>query len=370
MQERIKASRARVEAAYQRHGRPMQFMEVCGTHTVSAFRSGIRSMLPEGLRLVSGPGCPVCVTAQSHIDMAIELAARDDVALATYGDMMRVPGSLGSLERLRAEGAEIHVVNSARSCLDLARANPDRQYVFLAVGFETTTPATASVVLEADRDDLDNFSVLAFHKLVVPAMIALLEAGDVPLDGFMCPGHVSVIIGSDAYRPLVERYVRPCVVTGFEPDQIMLGLAHLAEQTAAGEAKLENVYRGIVGATGNQVAHDMMGKVFAVADTVWRALGTIPGSGLEIVPRYARFDAIDRFDLAEGEEKVHPACRCGEVIQGKIDPIACSLFGSACTPLTPIGPCMVSSEGSCAAWHKYGQSDAGGGCRAAGMERA
>ncbi len=340
----------------ERIGRRVQVMEVCGTHTVSAFRSGLRSMIPANLRLVSGPGCPVCVTAQRHIDAAIRLAAEYDVTLATYGDMIRVPGKLGSLEVLRAKGARVRVVNSAMSALQIARDQPAEAVVFLGVGFETTAPATAAAVLAAERDGIGNFTVLMCHKLVVPAMMALLAAGDAPLDGFLCPGHVSVIIGSDAYRPVVERHHKGCVVAGFEPMQMLLGLGHLVRQTAAGRPALENVYPAVVRPEGNLNALRLLRQVFVTADTPWRALGVIPASGLELAPAFSRFDAMRRFGLELGQDEDHPRCLCGEVIQGKVEPAQCALFGNACTPLAPIGPCMVSSEGTCAAWYKYGRA--------------
>jgi hydrogenase expression/formation protein HypD len=336
-----------------RVGRRMQFMEVCGTHTVAIFRSGLRSMLPANLRLVSGPGCPVCVTAQRHIDAAIELAARPDVTIATYGDMIRVPGRRGSLERLRAGGADVRVVNSTKTALQLARDNPGRQVVFLGVGFETTAPATAIVILEAERDHVENFSVLMCHKLVVPAMLALLSGGDVPLDGFLCPGHVSVIIGARAYEPIVTRHRRPCVIAGFEPGQVLRGLTHLVRQVADGRAEVENVYAAVVSEQGNPTALGLFERVFVPEDTAWRAIGVIPQSGLGLAAPYRRFDAVERFELTIGEDDDNPACRCGEVIQGKTEPAECALFGTACTPLHPVGPCMVSSEGTCAAWYKY-----------------
>ncbi|MEK6643117.1 MAG: hydrogenase formation protein HypD [Planctomycetota bacterium] len=334
-------------------GRRVQIMEVCGTHTVSFFRSGIRSLLPGTLRLVSGPGCPVCVTAQRHIDAAIELATMDGVILATYGDMLRVPGRLGSLEGIRSEGACVRVINSARAALDLARAHPDRPVIFLGVGFETTAPASAAVVLEAERDGIENFGVLSCHKRVVPAMAALLQSEGVPLDGFLCPGHVSVIIGSDAYRPIVELYGKPCVVAGFEPKQLLTGLVHLLRQVVSGQSKLENVYPAVVHRHGNRVALALLDQVFEHSDAPWRALGVIPQSGLDFRPAYQRFDALRRLDVTVGADLDNPACRCGEVIQGKIDPVDCPLFDRGCTPLMPIGPCMVSSEGTCSAWHKY-----------------
>jgi hydrogenase expression/formation protein HypD len=339
--------------ACRRIDRRVQIMEICGTHTVSIFRSGLRSLLPANLRLVSGPGCPVCVTAQRHIDAAIELAERPATIVATYGDMIRVPGRRGSLERRRAEGADVRVVNSARTALQLARSNPHRQVVLVGVGFETTAPATAATVLEADRDKIENFSVLMCHKLVVPAMLALLSAGDVPLDGFLCPGHVSVIIGAAAYQPIVEQYRRPCVVAGFEPPQVLMGLTRLVRQIGEQQAALENVYSAVVSDQGNPTALALLQKVCVPADAAWRELGVIPQSGLELAAPYRRFDAVERFGLTIGEDEDHPACLCGQVIQGKADPADCPMFATVCTPIEPIGPCMVSSEGTCAAWYKY-----------------
>lgn len=356
MNARIEPLRAELAELCDRIPRRVQFMEVCGTHTVSAFRSGLRSMLPENLRLVSGPGCPVCVTAQRHIDAAIRLAAQAKAVIATYGDMLRVPGKLGSLESLRARGARVQVVGSARAALQIAREAPDTPVVFLGVGFETTTPATAVVILEAERDRIENFSVLMCHKLVVPAMLALLSAGDTALDGFLCPGHVSVIIGAGAYRPVVERYGKPCVVAGFEPEQMLTGLVHLVRQVTTGRGALENVYPAVVTHDGNRAALAMMRRVFEPTDTAWRALGTIAASGLALARGYERFDAARRFAIAIGEDDDPDGCLCGEVIQGKVEPSACPLFDKGCTPLQPIGPCMVSSEGACAAWYKYGRA--------------
>lgn len=340
-------------------GRRVSFMEVCGTHTVSVFRNGLRAMLPPNLRLVSGPGCPVCVTAQRHLDAAIELATRTDVIIATYGDMLRVPGRRGSLESLRARGASVRVVQSARTALRLAHENPHRTVVFLAVGFETTAPATAVTILEAERCGVENFCVLMCHKLVVPAMVALLEAGGVALEGFLCPGHVSVIIGAAAYAPIVQRYRQPCVIAGFEPESILRGLVHLTRQVVEGRAELENVYSAVVSDEGNAVARRLLKEVFVPADGAWRALGVIPDSTLELAPRYRRYDALARFGLCLGEDEDHPSCRCGEVIQGKVEPAECPLFAHGCDPLHPIGPCMVSSEGTCAAWYKYNRHAAG-----------
>lgn len=333
--------------------RRIRIMEVCGTHTVSFFRSGLRSLLPANLHLLSGPGCPVCVTPQRHIDAALDLAARPEVIIATYGDMLRVPGARGSLERLRAAGPSIHVVTSARAALDLARAHPRREVVFLGVGFETTAPATAAVVLEAEARAIPNFTVLMSHKRVVPAMRALLESGDVPLDGFLCPGHVSVIIGARAFEPLVREFRKPCVVAGFEPGQMLAGLLHLLRQTIDGRPRLENVYPAAVSDFGNPVAQALLERVFTVSDAPWRALGEIPAGGYELASPYSGYDALKRFNLTPRPDRDHPACRCGEVICGRIDPHECSLFDHGCDPLHPLGPCMVSSEGTCAAWHRF-----------------
>jgi hydrogenase expression/formation protein HypD len=335
--------------------RRLRIMEICGTHTVSLFRTGIKSLLPESLKMISGPGCPVCVTSQGYINAACELASRPEVTICTYGDMVRVPGRTGSLEHQRAAGADIMVVYSARDAVRYAEQHPDRQTVFLAVGFETTAPTTAAAILEADQKRLQNFSVLTGHKLVIPAMLALLAAGDVPIDGFMCPGHVSIVIGANAYQPIVEANRKPCVVTGFEPENMLLGIAHVAEQVQRGEARVENIYGVAVTQDGNRIAQELMDRTFEPGDTVWRAMGTIPASGLVLREQYRRYDALTRFGLSLGTDYDPPGCRCGEVIQGKLDPIECTLFGTACTPTYPIGPCMVSSEGTCAAWHKYGR---------------
>ena len=338
-------------------GRPeMQLMEVCGTHTVSLFRSGIKSMLPGNLRLISGPGCPVCVTAQGYIDAAGELAQRPGVTVCTYGDMVRVPGRGGSLAERRGQGARVVVVYSARDALGYAIEHPEEQVVFLAVGFETTAPATAATVLEARRREVANFSMLMAHKRVVPAMEALLSSGAVPIDGFLCPGHVSVIIGAAAYAPIAQRHGKPCVVAGFEAGQMLSGVLHLVRQVAAGEARVQNVYGVVVRDEGNVAARALMDEAFVPADAVWRGIGVIAGSGLELREPLARFDAARRFgvDLRGNEEPL--ACRCGHIILGKLLPADCPLFGQACTPLHPVGPCMVSSEGTCAAWYKYGRS--------------
>jgi hydrogenase expression/formation protein HypD len=336
----------------------VRLMEVCGTHTVSLFRSGLKSLLPGNVRLISGPGCPVCVTTQGYLDTACELAARPEVTICTYGDMVRVPGRRGSLERMRAGGARVKVVYSAREALRTAQEEPGRETVFLAVGFETTAPATAAVLMEATEKGVGNLSVLVGHKLIVPALDAILSAGDVAIDGFLLPGHVSVIIGADAYRPVVDTYGKPCVVAGFEPVAMLRAILELVlsvnEQAAGARAKLGNAYGEAVTGAGNVVAQRLIGEVFRPAPADWRAMGTIPESGLALRGRYERFDALGRFGVEIGPDFEPEGCRCGEVIQGKARPTECGLFGAACTPADPVGPCMVSSEGSCAAWYKYG----------------
>ena len=310
-------------------------------------------MLPRQVRLISGPGCPVCVTSQAYFDLALTLAGRDGFTIATYGDMVRVPGTFGSLAQARSRGADVLVVYSARDALAYAVQHPERQVVFLGVGFETTAPATALTVLEAKRRRVDNFTVLTAHKLVIPAMNALLQADETAIDGFLCPGHVSVVIGLQAYRPIVERYHRPCVVGGFEPETMLDAIATLVRAVRDHEALLHNAYGAVVRDEGSAAALRVLEQVFEPADAVWRAIGTIRGSGLELREEFWQFDAARRFGLELGPDVEPEGCRCGEVIQGLIDPPQCPLYRKACTPQRPVGPCMVSSEGTCAAWFKY-----------------
>lgn len=352
-QEQTKDSLSRLKAAARRLIRPVKFMEVCGTHTMSAFRSGLHSLMPPNVTLLSGPGCPVCVTSQGDIDQLIELARRPGVTLCTYGDMLRVVGSNGSLEQCRAAGADIRVVYSTLDAVKLAALGRDRQVVFAAVGFETTTPASAAAVLEAARLGLDNFSILASHKLIMPAMRALLDSGDVKVDGFLCPGHVAVIIGAAAFEPIVTEYHLPCVIAGFEGPQIAAALARLTELVADGQAALENFYSQAVTEEGNQAAQAIIDKVFLPADWHWRGLGELKGSGLALRPQFKDYDARLRFSLGKSKGKEPPGCRCGDVITGRATPVDCKLFATACTPVRALGPCMVSSEGTCQAWFKY-----------------
>lgn len=354
MLDRIVTAQQTIADACRTLDRPVTIMEVCGTHTVSIFRSGIRSTLPDGLKLLSGPGCPVCVTDQGYVDTVLELADRDDCLIATYGDMIRVPGSHGSLET-RAPKGNIKIIFSSEDALQLARENPEKTVVFIAVGFETTAPASAVVVMEAARENIENFCILSGHKLVLPAMRALLGGMNDRIDGFLCPGHVSVIIGYGAFAEIVENYHRPCVVAGFEPLQILEGLAEICRQLAAGTAELGSVYKAVVTEKGNTSAQRIIAECFEPVDGYWRGLGKIEKSTLALKEQYGQFDAFRRFGLEDKPGKDLSGCRCGEVLCGLIEPTQCPLFGTKCTPQKPVGPCMVSSEGTCSAWYKYGR---------------
>ena len=330
----------------------VRVMEVCGTHTTAIARSGLRGLLPPQLDLISGPGCPVCVTDQSYMDQAVHLAGRGDVIVATYGDMVRVPGREGSLAEARAKGARVEVVYAAAQAVEIARQNPHEHVVFLAVGFETTAPATALAVQDARRGGVENFSAFTAHKLILPAMNALLAAGDVQINAFLCPGHVSVIIGYNAYEQIARDYGRPCVVAGFEPAGILAGLVEICRQLAEGTPAAVSVYPP-ASKDGNLTAMKMLDEVFEPTDAAWRAIGTIPASGLSLREELAAWDTEKRFDLPEAESYELPGCRCGDVICGRCKPADCSLFGQRCTPRDPVGPCMVSTEGACAAAYKY-----------------
>jgi len=342
-----------VEKIKRTSRKQIRLMEVCGTHTVSIFRSGIRSMLPPTVSLLSGPGCPVCVTDQAEIDAFIELAKQPDVIVTTFGDLMRVPGSRSSLQRERAEGRDIRVVYSTMDALAVARKHPHKHVVFLGVGFETTAPTIAAAVASAAGQKLDNFSVISAHKLVPPALEALMALEDVRIDGFLLPGHVSVIIGLNAYRPFFERWRIPCVVSGFEPADILAALAAMVAQIEADSPRLENAYSRAVSEQGNLKAQKLLAEVFEPADACWRGIGIIPGSGLRLREAYAAFDAGRRFQITAPDSKTPPGCACGEILTGKKTPPECALYKKVCTPLDPVGPCMVSTEGTCAAYYRY-----------------
>ena len=333
--------------------RDARFMEVCGTHTMVAFRTGLVQLLPPNVKLISGPGCPVCVTDTSYIDAAIDLCRRPNVIIATFGDLLRVPGSESSLERERASGAQVRVVYSPMDAVNFAQEAPGKHVVFLGVGFETTAPTVAWSIRKADREGIKNFSVLCAHKTMPHAMAALLKDKKVGIDGFICPGHVSVITGAAMYRFLCAQYDIPCVVTGFEAWDMLKAVAMLLQQRIDGRATVEVEYSRSVTERGNTAAQELIHEVFEPCDVNWRGLGTIPQSGLAIRVKYGRFDAARVLNVQFGEAQVPAGCHCGEVLRGVLTPLECRLFGRVCSPMNPIGPCMVSSEGVCAAYYKY-----------------
>ncbi len=335
-------------------GRPARIMEVCGTHTMAIARSGIRALLAGRVTLISGPGCPVCVTPDGYIDAAVTLGRREGAILATFGDMLRVPGSRTSLEKERSAGADVRVVYSPLDAVALAAGHPGREVVFLGVGFETTAPAIAGAIREAARQGVRNFSVLASVRTIPEAMRALSSDPECAIEGFLCPAHVSAIIGSDAYRPVAEEFRIPCVVAGFEPLDILAGIWLLLRQIGRGEARVENEYARVATREGNRKAQALLAEVFRPCDTGWRGIGVIPGTGLAVSDAYAAFDAERRYGLRVEWRPEGGPCRCGDVLKGKIAPTECPLFGAACTPSEPVGPCMVSSEGTCAAFFRYG----------------
>lgn len=333
--------------------RSVHIMEVCGTHTTQFFHTGVKDLFPENLSLVDGPGCPVCVTPNRYLDRAIEIARQYDVILATFGDMMRVPGSTGSLQKEKAAGRRVEVVYSPLDAVALARQNPDRQIVFLSVGFETTIPTEAVAVKMASQENLKNFSLLTGNKLTPPAVRALLESGDVNIDGFILPGHVSVITGIQGWRFVAESFGKPCVIAGFETQNLLVGTLALLHLIQEKTPKIVNEYSLVVSDSGNPRARKIMEEVFQPTDAIWRGIGSIPDSGMRLRDSFAAFDARIRFPVIPPQEVEPKGCRCGDVLRGVILPTDCSLFGRSCTPENPVGACMVSSEGSCAAYYKY-----------------
>ncbi|MBU1261054.1 MAG: hydrogenase formation protein HypD [Planctomycetes bacterium] len=352
MLERINRAYIQIARAQKSLGRKINIMEVCGTHTVNVFRAGLRDAFPEGMRLLSGPGCPVCITDQGYIDAVLSLADRDDCIIATYGDMIRVPGRNGSLEQ-RTNRGNIKIVLSAEDALKLAKQNPDKKIVFVAIGFETTAPATAVIANEAIEQGIKNLFIFSNHKLVIPAMKALLSEKNHKIDAFMCPGHVSVIIGSDAYKPIVEQFKRPCVVAGFEPMQIVEAISEICRQLADNTPAVDSVYPAAVTAAGNKTAQKIIEETFDAVDGCWRGLGNIDKSTLKLKGKFSELDAEKQLGVKFIHEEDLTGCQCGQVLCGLMDPPDCGLFAKSCTPDTPVGPCMVSSEGACAAWFKY-----------------
>lgn len=332
--------------------RPVTFMEVCGTHTNAIAAAGLRRLLPANVRLISGPGCPVCVTPVGYVDHAIALARDPHNIVATFGDLLRVPASSGSLEQARASGCDVRVVYSPRDAVMLAADNPDRRVIFLGVGFETTVPTVAAALLEAEEQGLPNFFVLSGHKVMPPALQALLADPTLRLDGLILPGHVSVIIGTRAYRPVLATYPIPAVISGFTPVDVLRTVYELTRQVVEGRAELVNLYGRVVREEGNPTAWGMVEKVFEACDARWRGLGDIPGSGLALRGRFTSRDAA-QFPVAVPAPREPTRCRCGDVLRGLIDPPGCPLFATACTPDTAVGACMVSAEGACAAWYRH-----------------
>lgn len=333
--------------------KPIRLMEICGTHTMAIFRHGIRSLLPETIELVSGPGCPVCVTAMEDIDRAVKLSQISEVMITTFGDMIRVPGSCSSLQMEQGEGATVKMVYSTFDAVKMATENRDFEVVFLGIGFETTAPTVAAAIQMAHGQGLKNFSVLSAHKLLPPAMDALLKGNMSRVDGFICPGHVTTIIGASAYDRVAEEYHTPCVVTGFEPVDILQGVLMLVRQIEDRRADVEIQYARGVTREGNRGALAVMDQVFEPCDAPWRGLGVIPKSGLAIRDAFSSFDAGLRFDVNVPKAQEPKGCLCAQILQGAARPPDCRLFKTACTPRTPVGPCMVSSEGTCAAYFKY-----------------
>ena len=342
----------RIDAARQRR---LAVMEVCGGHTHAIFRFGIETMLPAGIELVHGPGCPVCVLPMGRIDDCVALAETPGTIVTTFGDAMRVPGSKKSLMQAKADGADVRMVYSPLDALKLARENPNREVVFFAIGFETTMPSTALTVLQAEREAIANFSLFCNHITIIPTIKAMLDSPDMQLDGFIGPGHVSMVIGTSPYDFVAQHYRRPLVVTGFEPLDVLQGLWMVLKQIAEGRCEIENQYNRVVPNAGNRAALEAVTKVFELREFFeWRGLGSIDHSGVRLRKAYARFDAEQKFQVPAVRIADPKACQCGEVLKGVIKPWECKVFGKACTPETPMGALMVSSEGSCAAYYQFG----------------
>lgn len=348
-----KLARGLIETIHRLAPEHATLMEVCGTHTVAIARNGIRDLMPEGLRLASGPGCPVCVTCNRDIDTVIALARIPNVTITTFGDMTRVPGSTSSLLAEQAAGRSVEIVYSPLDALAFAKAHPEREVVFVGVGFETTTPLVAMAIKRAKAMGLSNFTVFAAHKNMPGALELLVGDPTLELDALILPGHVSTIIGAEPYRFLAEKYGIPGVITGFEPVDVLQGIAMLVRQLHEGRAEIEIAYARGVMPEGNPVALAAIDEVFETCTATWRGLGDIPGSGYRIRDEFANFDAVRRFEPDVEPTRDPKGCRCGDVLRARIAPNECPLFRTVCTPENPVGPCMVSSEGSCAAYYRY-----------------
>lgn len=336
-------------------GPVLQFMEVCGGHTTAVQRFGIPSMLPENIRLLSGPGCPVCVTSRNFIDEAIALSRREDTIIATYGDLIRVPGNWSTLEQERGKGADVRIVLSSLQALQLAVENEDKKIIFLGIGFETTAPATAAAVREAYQRGMQNFFVLSAHKVMPPAMESLVK-GEVKLDGFLAPGHVSAVTGPSIYNKLAAEYSLPVVIAGFEPADILQSIGMLIKQKQSHAPSIEIQYKRVVKPSGNIKAQELLKQVFSLEDDWWRGLGMLPASGLKLKEPYTEFRAEKWLPSFMEPAKEPEGCICGEVLKGVKSPHDCKLFGKACYPGNPVGACMVSNEGACQAYYHYGEN--------------
>jgi hydrogenase expression/formation protein HypD len=346
---RIQALAAEVKKLSRKN---IALMEVCGGHTMAIHRFGLQSLLPANIKLLSGPGCPVCVSSQNFIDLSIECCRIPGVKVMTYGDLIRVPGSDSSLEKEKASGRDVRIVYSVLEALDTAKTDPSRPVVFLGIGFETTAPATAAALIQAKQEEINNFFVLSAHKVMPPVMQALAEDG-LRLDGFIAPGHVSAVTGTFIYNFLAEKYGLGVVVSGFEPSDIMQSVLMLVKQFESGKPAVEIQYQRVVKPRGNMVAQKMLKDVFTLKNDNWRGIGMIPLSGLKIAEAFSQFDAEKRFDLKVADAKEPKGCICGEILRGRKSPPDCSLFGTTCTPENPVGACMVSAEGTCAAYFRY-----------------
>ena len=338
---------------------PARLMEFCGGHTVVVFRYGIRQVLPSTIEMVSGPGCPICVTANADLDKAIALSQIPDVIVTTFGDMLKIPGSRSSLQEVKAEGADVRVVYSTMDALQIAEENPAKSVVFLGIGFETTAPTIAVSILQAEDMGMENYYILSLNKICPPVIRALLDSGEVKLEGLVCPGHVSAIIGSHPWQSIARDYGIPCVISGFEPLDILQSIDMLVAQIENGESKVEIAYRRGVHPEGNQQALRLMEQVFEPCPAQWRGMGEVDDSGLKLRERYQHFDAELAFTIDPGPTFEPKGCICGDILRGVKTPVDCQLFSKACTPEHPVGPCMVSSEGSCSAYYLYG-GDFGG----------
>lgn len=332
----------------------VNIMEVCGTHTYTFFRFGLRKMLPPNIHLISGPGCPVCITEDVFVDKAVVLARDKNNIIATFGDLIKVKGTKSSLEEERALGANINVVYSPSEAIDLAITNPKKRVIFLGVGFETTAPLSASIVKEAKQRKLKNFFLLSSHRLIPPAMKALCSDKDINIDGFLCPGHVSAIIGANAYREITQKFHKPCVIGGFEPMDMLIAMYKICLQVKQKKSIVENEYDRVVKQKGNTAAMKLLDEVFCVKDASWRGFGVIKKSGLFLNEKYKRFDAQKLIGKEITLKKKVNNCRCADVVKGKIKPSECPLFRKICNPDKPLGPCMISFEGSCRIYYEYG----------------